>query len=104
MKAELVDIVAAAIHEAIYRNASFDKAHPEAKMQARADARTVLAAWLCRQGPLDAAKRLATWHWVDHKRDHVPWDQAPEQVQRVMQRKADAGFEALRGKPRSDAQ
>lgn len=89
-----VEAVAEAVYSSIYKG-MWDDATQSAKDDARLDARTIISAYVCRQNALDAAKRLATWYYVDRKKPHVLWKRANPSVKAVMRRKAKAGFEAI---------
>lgn len=91
----MIEGVAAAIHQTTYRKQKWEDAPFEGKKDARMAARTVISAYELGQSRLDAAKKLATWHWVDQKKPHVPWEKAPEALQNTVTRQADAGFDAI---------
>lgn len=95
---ETIDRIASAIYGAVYKNSGgFEDASDTAKAEARADARTILSAHLCGQTTLEAAMRLNTWHWVDRKKPHKTWYEAPEALRTILLKKAGAGMSAARG-------
>lgn len=92
--AKTVEHVAAAIYEALYKG-KYKDADRETRSKCRVSARTIISARMLGQSALDAAKRLATWYWVDKGEPPVPWEEADNSLKRVMKKIAKAGYMAL---------
>lgn len=74
-----IETAAAGVYSVVYRG-DWGSASDSQKTDCRVYARTIVSAKLCRQSAELAAKRLATWHWVDKGVPHVAWDDAPQEL------------------------
>lgn len=90
----VIETVAEAIYAVDYPSGVWDDVKPENRRRWRAMARTVVSVSLWGDF-VDAAKRLAHWDDVDHKRALKPFAEKTPAAQRMWMKRAESGFAAL---------
>lgn len=93
-----IERVARALHADDYPSGEWEHVRDDHKAKWRAMARTIVSvsAW---GNFLDAAKRLAQWDDVDHKRAIAAFSAREEREKRLWLRRAEVGFAALDKRP-----
>lgn len=93
-EADIIERVARALHADDYPLGKWEHVNAEHKAKWRAMARTVRSTALWGDY-IDAAKRMAQWDDIDHKRAIRPFDERADAA--MWLRRAEVGFAALNG-------